>query len=114
MVSVCSVDCFGGGDSLESDRWTPRRPFLLTLRRVILSRFSGGGDELFVSDSGGSARRESPRESRDPLIGVGTILTRFDGMCWFGARSPGETEVLPTDCPSSESTSAIRNSADAF
>lgn len=65
-------------------------------------------------DSGGSTRSESPSESREPLMGVGMMLRRFAGTPWFPFWFLGEIGRLPTDWSSSESTSAIRNSADVL
>lgn len=113
-VLARSAGSLGGGDSLESERCRLSRPFLRTLRKFIRLGSGGGGDELLLSDSGGSNLRESPSESRDPLIGVGMILTRFGGMFWLPLWFLGDIGRLPTDWSSSESTSAIRNSADVF
>lgn len=82
-VLALSAGCLGGGDSLESDRCKLSRPFRRTLLRFIRSLFSGrGGEELLLSDSGGSTRNDSPSESREPLIGVGIMLIRLGGMFW--------------------------------
>lgn len=113
-VVARSASSLGGGDSLESDRCKLSRPFRRTLRKFIRLVSGGGGDELLLSDSGGSTRNDSPSESREPLIGVGMMLTRFGGMCWLPFWFRGDNGRLPTDWSSSESTSAIRNSADVF
>lgn len=113
-VLARSAGSLGGGDSLESDLCRLSRPFRRTLRRFIRLCSGGGGDELLLSDSGGSTRRDSPSESRDPLIGVGIMLTRFCGMLWLPFWFRGDIGRLLTDWSSSESTSTILNSPDVL
>lgn len=79
-AEVLAEGSFGGGDSLESERCILSLPFLLTRLKFIRSLVSGGGDEWLLSDSAGSTLSESPRESREPLIGVGMMLMRFGGI----------------------------------
>ena len=106
LSSLSAVEGLCGGDSLESERCgRPRRA-----RRRPRSRVSGAGRG---SGSGASTLKDSPKESRDPLIGVGTILIKFAGT-WFPFWFLGEIGRLPTDWSSSESTSAIRKSADVL
>lgn len=59
-----------------------------------------------LSDSGGSTVSESPSESLEPFMGVGTMLTRFCGIVLL-PFCRGEIGLLLTEWSSSESTSAI-------
>lgn len=113
-VLARSAGSLGGGDSLESDRCRLSRPFRRTRRRFIRLCSGGGGDELLLSDSGGSTRSDSPSVSLDPLIGVGIMLTRFGGMLWLPFWFRGDIGRLLTDWSSSESTSTILNSPDVL
>lgn len=108
-VIGCRVDSLGEGDSLESDRCKLGRPLRRNRRKLERSLVSIAGGDLW-SVANGPTLNDSPKLSRNPLIGVGMMLMRLGGISLapLDVRGTG----LPTDWSSSESTSAIRNNTE--